>query len=262
MYDNSLAPARRLRLTVSFTAACSAIVVGLAIARPAAAQMQVQAPLQDANSVIRKITGPSEKLELTTNTSRILTLGKKIPRVQVNNPELVAVTPLSATDVQISARKAGVTQVNLWDEDGNIHTVDVMIYGDARELSHALQTQFPHSSIRVYRYSESLVLTGFVDRPDHVGPIMRLAEDYAPKVINNINVGGVQQILLKVRVMEINRRKLRELGVDWAWFGGGGDFAVNSVNGLIEAASSSTQSVESFGDTLAFGVISDDASFF
>ena len=87
------------------------------------------------SSVIRKISGVSDKLELTTNTSRILTLDKNIPRVQVNNPELVAVTPLSATQVQISAKKAGVTQVNLWDEDGKIHTVDVMIYGDARELA-------------------------------------------------------------------------------------------------------------------------------
>ena len=52
-----------------------------------------------------------------------------------------------------------------------------------------------------------------MDRPDHVGPIMRMAEDYAPKVINNINVGGVQQILLKVKVMEISRTKLRQLGV-------------------------------------------------
>src|SRR6202012_4067829 len=94
-----------------------------------------------------------------------------------------------AHPVQISAKKAGVTQVNLWDDAGGIHTVDVQIYGDARELQVALQTQFPNSSIRVYRYSESLVLTGFVDRPDFVGPMMRLAEDYAPKVINNINVG-------------------------------------------------------------------------
>ncbi|MCI0491755.1 MAG: pilus assembly protein N-terminal domain-containing protein, partial [Planctomycetes bacterium] len=175
---------------------------------------------QQPDSVVYKISGLSEKLELTTNTSRILTLDKNVPRVQVNNPELLAVTPLSATQVQISAKKAGVTQVNLWDEDGNIHTVDVMIYGDARELEVALQTQFPHSSIKVYRYSESLVLKGFVDRPDYVSHIMRLAEDYAPKVINNINVGGVQQILLKVKVMEISRTKLRTLGFDWAYISG------------------------------------------
>ena len=121
-------------------------------------------------------------------------------------------TPLSANQVQISAKKAGVTQVNLWDEDGKIHTVDVLIYGDVRELEVALQTQFPHSSIKVFRYSESLVLKGFVDQPEHVSQIMQLASDYAPKVINNITVGGVQQVLLKVKVMEVSRTKLRQLG--------------------------------------------------
>jgi len=266
MYDNHLAHARRLRLTVSFNAACSAIIIGLAIACPATAQVQVQMPMQDPNSVIRKITTASEKLELTTNTSRILTMDKKIPRVQVNNPELVAVTPLSATDIQISARKTGVTQVNLWDEDGNIHTVDVMIYGDARELSNALQTQFPHSSIRVYRYSESLVLTGFVDRPDHVGPIMRLAEDYAPKVINNINVGGVQQILLKVKVLEISRTKLRQMDTDFTWLDSNGSFFSQGISGILNQTSNSTGGFQSVVDTagksIEFGVVGDDGAFF
>jgi pilus assembly protein CpaC len=184
-------------------------------------------------SVVKKISGLSDKMEMTTNTSRILTLDKNIPRVQVNNPELLTVTPLSANQVQISAKKAGVTQVNLWDEDGAIHTVDVMIYGDARELEVALQTQYPHSAIKVYRYSESLVLKGFVDRPDYVSQIMRLAEDYAPKVINNISVGGVQQILLKVKVMEVSRTKLRKLGVDWAAVSSRGAISASSVSGMI-----------------------------
>jgi pilus assembly protein CpaC len=228
MYDNHLARTGAARRTALVSRIATALVIALG-----AAAADAQAQDFDSGSVVRKISGLSEKLELTTNTSRILTLDKNIPRVQVNNPELLAVTPLSATQIQISAKKAGVTQVNLWDEEGNIHTVDVMVYGDARELSAALQTQFPHSSIRVYRYSESLVLTGFVDRPDHVGPIMRLAEDYAPKVINNINVGGVQQILLKVKVMEVNRTKLRNLGVDWAHFSSRGVGTVSSVSGLI-----------------------------
>src|SRR5690242_16493658 len=70
---------------------------------------------QPSPGLIYKVSGTNDKLELTTNTSRILTLDKNIPRVQVNNPELLAVTPLSANQVQISAKKAGVTQVNLWD---------------------------------------------------------------------------------------------------------------------------------------------------
>src|SRR4029079_6527954 len=205
MYDTH----RRLWQSQLSTCTCLVATVLLATTTTSARAQDLQSA-----SVVRKISGLNDKLELTTNTSRILTLDKNIPRVQVNNPELLAVTPLSATQVQISAKKAGVTQVNLWDEDGKIHAVDVLIYGDARELEIALQTQFPHASIKVFRYSESLVLTGYVDRPDHVSPIMALAQDYSPKVINNIQVGGVQQILLKTKVMEISRTKLRRMGTD------------------------------------------------
>ncbi len=226
-------------------------------------------------SPVRKISDLSDKLELTTNSSRILTLDKNIPRVQVNNPELLAVTPLSATQVQISAKKAGVTQVNLWDEEGNIHTVDVMIYGDARELEVALQTQFPNSTIKVYRYSESLVLKGFVDRPDYVSQIMRLAEDYAPKVINNITVGGVQQVLLKVKVMEISRTKLRQLGVDFAQVSSSGVVAVSSVSQLVAEVSQLTGNggaitpniqggpgvIDNLG-TFQFGIVDGNDAFF
>lgn len=232
----------------------------------AAGSIDARAQDLQSTSVIRKISGTSDKMELTTNSSRILTLDKNIPRVQVNNPELLAVTPLSATQVQISAKKAGVTQVNLWDDEGKVHCVDVMIYGDARELEVALQTQFPHASIKVFRYSESLVLTGYVDRPDHVSPIMQLAQDYSPKVINNISVGGVQQILLKVKVMEMSRTKLRRMATDFTVLGGNGGFFSTGVSGLLTNTSNGIGSAQSVIDTAGkaaeFGIVHDDGAFF
>jgi pilus assembly protein CpaC len=245
-----------------------------------AACLATAAPLARAQdfgptSPIRHISDLSEKLELTVNTSRILTLDKNIPRVQVNNPELLAVTPLSATQIQISAKKAGVTQVNLWDEEGNIHSVDVMIYGDARELEAALHTQFPNSSIKVFRYSESLVLKGFIDQPEYVSQIMRLAEDYAPKVINNMTVGGAQQVLLKVKVMEVSRTKLRRLGFDFAQISSGGVIAASSVSQLIAEVAQQTGNaaaltpnveggpgvIDNLG-TFQFGIVNGDDVFF
>ncbi|MGL4513583.1 MAG: type II and III secretion system protein family protein [Lacipirellulaceae bacterium] len=231
----------------------------LAFAPTAAAQM-----VTPNGSVVRKIEGSGDQLEITTNTSRILTLDKKIPRVQVNNPDLLVVTPLSATQVQISAKKAGVTQVNLWDEDGQIHTVDVFIYGDVRELENALKTQFPNSSVRVYRYSQSLVLTGFIDRPDYVDPIRQLAEDYAPKVINNISVGGVQQVLLKVKIYEISRTKLRQMGSDFAFGSSNGGYFGTSVSGLLNTIGSSggvTAITDTGGQTVEFAITDGGDSF-
>jgi len=184
--------------------------------------------------VIRNITEPTQRLEMTVNTSRILTLDKRVPKMVVNNPELVSVTPISANQVQIAAKKPGVTQINLWDEDDKVYTVDLLIYGDVRELEHALKRLFPESSVKVMRLTNSLVLEGFVERPEAVSPIIRLAEDYAPKIINNITVGGVQQILLKVKVMEVSRTKLRNLGVDWVQ-SSGTDFVTSGVSGLLSA---------------------------
>jgi pilus assembly protein CpaC len=190
------------------------------------------ASAQVASSVVRNISQATERLEMTVNTSQILTLGARIPRLVVNNPELVTATPVSETQVQIAARKPGVTQINLWDEKGQIYTVDLLIFGDVRELEVNLKRMFPASSLRVIRLTNSLVLEGQVDRPEIVSTIRTLAEDYAPKVINNITVGGAQQVLLKVKVMEADRNKLRNAGFDFAQTSSNSFFSV-AAGGLL-----------------------------
>ncbi len=210
--------------------------------------------------VIRNITQASERLELTVNSSRILTLEKRIPRMVVNNPELLTVTALSANQVQLAARKSGVTQVNLWDEDGKVYTVDVIIYGDVRELELALDRIFPGASLNVIRLTNSLVLEGFVERPEDVGPIIRLAEDYAPKLVNNITVGGVQQVMLKVKVMEVSRTKLRQLGFDFAILDDSGSSVSSWVSGLLDGVS--LTEVSGSGQTFGFAVLGGGDSFF
>lgn len=227
----------------------------------ALAVLLVSATAWAQDSIVKKLEAPSERLELTVNTSRVLTLDQNIPRVQVNNPAVLAVTPLSKNQVQISAKKPGVTDVNLWGEDDQIYSVHVVVYGDVRELKMALQDQFPNASVEVHRYSSSLVLSGFVDQPSHISPIVRLAEDYAPKIINNISVGGVQKILLNVQVMEVSRTKLRQLGFDFGVMNNANDFVTGSVSGLISAISDSGSVSSAAGDTLRFGIV-ENSSFF
>lgn len=216
------------------------------------------------SNVIRNITQSNERLELTVNSSRILTLEKRIPRMVVNNPELLSVTAISANQVQIAARKPGVTQVNLWDEEGEVYSVDVTIYGDVKELEHALERLFPGASVKVVRLTNSLVLEGFVERPEDVSPIVRLAEDYAPKIVDNITVGGVQQVLLKVKVMEVSRTKLRRLGFDFIQQAGNGSHFVSSVSGMLSSINSNTSGVTASvsGDTARFAVVDGNDSFF
>lgn len=209
-----------------------------------------------------RVQGPSQKMEMIVNSSRILTMDKEIPRAMVNNTELVRVVPLSPNQVQISAAKPGVTTVTLWDEDGQVYSVDVVIFGDARELEMLLQSEFPHAALKVRPLASSVVISGYVDRPDVVGQIVTMAQDYYPKVINNIQVGGVQQVALHTKVMEVSRTKLRAAGFDWANFNGD-DFVVQNAGGLIRSFSGSAQSVTSGPDAnVVFGVLTDSNAFF
>jgi pilus assembly protein CpaC len=234
--------------------AASALVLG---SRLAARAQQLESP-----PIVHHIQAATERLEMTANSSRMLTLDQKIPRAQVNNREIVELTPLSPNEIQVFAKKPGVTQINLWNEQNQIHTLDVMVFGDARELAMLIRSEFPHASIRVKPLAQSVVLSGFVDRQDHVSQIIRMAEDYYPKVISHITVGGVQQISLNVKVYEVSRTKLRTLGMDWST-SSGADFLVSSVSGLIDAASASAgTAIGTGGDTIRFGIIGDDTTFF
>ncbi len=165
-----------------------------------------------AQEVDYRVEQPNQRLEMVVNTSRILSMDKEIPRVLVNNKEVLSVVPISPNEVQISAVKPGVTQVNLWDEDGGVRSVDVIVYPDGRRLEMVLRSEFPKAAIRVRPLENSVILTGYVDRPEVIEQIVTIAQDFYPKVINNIGVGGVQQVALHVKVMEVSRTKIR------AWF--------------------------------------------
>jgi pilus assembly protein CpaC len=250
-----------------------ALGVALALAQTDVGQAQAPATATASttatnNAIVFRVQGSAEKLELTIHSSRILTLDLKIPRAQVNNPDLLDITPIAANQLQIYAKKAGVTQVNLWDENGDIHAIDVVIYGDVRELTMTLASQFPTAAIKVFPTSTSVILSGTVDRPDQISKIMNVAQDYYPKIINNITVGGAQQVLLHVKVMEISRTRLRTLGIDWAQFSSS-DFVTSTVGGIITKASStsainggSSALTTTGNQTMQFGLLNANASFF
>jgi pilus assembly protein CpaC len=209
-----------------------------------------------------RVDESTQRLEMVVNSSRILSLEKEIPRVLVNNREVLKVVPLSSNQVQVSAVTPGVTQINLWDADGEVRSVDVVVFADARQLEMVLQSEFPKAAIRVRPLDTSVILAGYVDRPEVVSRMVAIAEDYYPKVINNVTVGGVQQVALNVKVMEVSRTKLRALGADWGVFNSN-DFVINSAAGLVAAGASGAAGVAGRGlDTVSFGIINESTQFF
>ncbi len=221
-----------------------------------------QAFPQPAQELNVKITGAAQRLEMVVNSSRILDMPFRVPRVLVQNPELLRATPISPTKVQISAKKPGVTQLNLWDMDGEVHTVNVVVTGDARELQLLLERLFPEASVKVRPLSNSAVLTGYVPSADMVNRVMGIAEDFYPKVINNIEVGGAQTVLLHVKVYEVSRTKLRRYGIDWATFNPNINFVQKVGGNITQSTISGGGAATAAGETMAIGLVNGASSFF
>jgi pilus assembly protein CpaC len=239
------------------------ITLATCATRPATAQ-DVGGP-----AVVQKIDAVNTKLEMMVDGSRILSMDKPIPKAQVANPELLDFTVLAENQVQIHAKKPGITTVNLWDQKGEVHTIDVIITGDVRELDRLLRIQFPTVAVKlVPTKSSSLIISGYVDRPDYVNRIVRIAEEYYPKVINNMIVGGSQQVLLHVKVMEVSRTNLKVLGFDFMGFTESGNFMGSTASGLITKASPTASLFRAGGlmsttgrETFQFGIVNDPGGF-
>ncbi|NQU25252.1 MAG: pilus assembly protein N-terminal domain-containing protein [Candidatus Nealsonbacteria bacterium] len=211
------------------------------------------------SSIVYEVRSTKQKLQMTVNTSRILKLPQKIPQAQVNNPEILDLTAISPNEVQISAKDAGVTQVNLWDENQQLYTIDVVVYADVQALDILLKSEFPGARLRVIPVATGVMISGYVDNAKDVKLIHQIAEEYFPKVIDNMTVAGVQQVALHVRVMEVSRTKLRNLGFDWTQVSGANSVA-SGVAGLISAGTGTLAT--SGAETFAFGVVDGGNSFF
>jgi pilus assembly protein CpaC len=234
-------------------------------------QITLQPPQPTAKpSLIYKVDAGTERIEMMVRTSRILTMDQKVPQAQVNNPEILELTPLSPTQIQISAKATGVTQVNLWGEDQKVHSIDVLVIGDARELTLVLRTRFPNAALNVTPVGSSVLVSGFVDQPELIDRIIRIAEEYYPKVINNMTVGGCQQVLLHVKIMEVSRTKLRRLGFDFSKVTGT-NVVSSGAAGLLNTIITTPGSIISTNapapgapgnGNFAFGVINGGNAFF
>ncbi|TWU56483.1 Type II secretion system protein D precursor [Rubripirellula tenax] len=172
----------------------------------------------DTSTVNRNISQSVERLEMLVKSSRILTLEDRIPKFQVHNEGILGATPVSQNQIQIFAKTPGTTQLNLWDTNEKLYTVDVTVMPDAREVEGILASQLPLASLKVLPVNTSAIISGSVTNVDEVDRAVAIVEQFYPTVVNNIRVVGVQQILLHTKIMEVSRTKLRDLGIDWGSF--------------------------------------------
>ncbi|RMG35832.1 MAG: hypothetical protein D6725_11680 [Planctomycetota bacterium] len=211
------------------------------------------------------------RVEIIEKFARTIELEQRIKRVDGFDPTILTVTALSPNQIRVLAEAQGVTTLAITDESGKTYHVEVFVKGDARHLQAIIDNRFPTASVEALKIQDSIVLRGWVDQPEHINQIVEIAEQLYPNVINQMRVGGVQQVLLKVKVMEVQRSKIRRMGFNFLYANRNG-FATSTPGQLVQVGDISspfkpgvpgvTFATSSLSNAaMAFGVIGDSNIF-
>jgi pilus assembly protein CpaC len=194
-----------------------------------------------AESAFLLETIEAKKIEMLSGKSVILRSTTPIKRVSVADPEIADFLLLSAHEVYLKGKGAGVTNLTLWQNKKLVAIYDLEVVYDLSSLKQQLHTVLPgEDSLRVISTNDSITLSGKITSASNLSQALALAEAYAPKgkVNNLVEVGGVHQVMLEVRVAEMGRSLTKRLGINFL-YQNGDQFAVSRLGGLFDFAQDS-----------------------
>lgn len=162
----------------------------------------------------------NQKMNLALDKAAIIELNADARDVLVSNPEIVDAVVRSPRRIFLLAMKAGQTNAFFFDGAGHqILSLDIHVERDTADLQALLHTEMPDASIRLSSVNGSVLLSGTVTSAADATRAADLAGRYAggpDKVVNMLKVAANEQVMLKVRVAEMQRQVAKQFGVDLA----------------------------------------------
>lgn len=182
----------------------------------------------EAQSVQRANAENGVRYQLTQGKADIITTSEAISDVVIANPDIVEVRALQPNRISIIGLQLGSTNILLLDEDGGlVKSLNIDVSIDEKSLRNAIEILFPNEDIRVKTVGDEVVLSGRASNAAVATAVRDLALRYTTEdegIINMIEVEGDQQVMINVRVLEVSRTVLNELGIET-------EFSGNAFNG-------------------------------
>ncbi len=159
-----------------------------------------------------------QRLTLSLDKAAIIQLDADARDVLVSNPELVDAIVRTPRRIFLLANKVGQTNAFFFDGNGRqILALDIRVERDVTDLAAMMHASMPNSSIKVQALNDNVVLTGSVSSAIEASHAADLAARFAgdpKKVVNMLTVAAGQQVMLKVRIAEMDRNIAKQFGID------------------------------------------------
>ena len=208
--------------------ALAALAIGLgsvAVATPATAQPQA--------------ARPSETLNMSKGTGNLVRLNSPMTDVFVANDTIADVQVRSSTQLYIFGKGAGETTVYATNKAGRVvYAANIRVGTNTGSVDEMIRLAMPDANIQATPMNNLVLLTGTVASPNDVAEAQRLVQAYVgpeTQVISRLRSATPLQVMLKVRVAEVNRSVMKKIGINLlnSLQTGGFNFGVSQGSGIF-----------------------------
>src|SRR3989440_1379772 len=222
---------------VARVAAFFATTLLLAVGAHAQQQTSVAASLE-------KRAAEPVQINVLVGQSRVINFDRPIGRFSVSDPAVAEAVLVAPDQVLVNGKSFGQVNFIAWEQKGSQFVVfDVFVRANLSLIDSQMRLLFPKDDIRLSQANGSVVISGSVKDPKTVEQVEAVVKAAGFNTVNMLKspVMDKAQVQLQVRVAEVSRSRMRDIGATFAYQGssgvggsvgsGGGPYTVDKVDG-------------------------------
>jgi len=213
----------------------------LLLAIPAAAAPPSRIALSDDSARVIHVStnggaAVHQSITLGMGKSVVVELDSEAHDVLVSSPDIVDAVVRSPKRIFLLGLKTGQTNAFFFDgANHQILSLDIRVEKDVTDLAGLMKANLPNSAVKVSAMNDNVVLSGSVGSAQESTRAADLAASFTgdpKKVVNMLGIAGGEQVMLKVRIAEMDRNIAKQFGVNLGAAGniGGVPMAVATSN--------------------------------
>src|SRR5215472_3960568 len=163
-------------------------------------------------------SGAVRHIVVTVNKSRTLRFDSAFASAVVGAPDIVDALPMSDQKLYIQGKKVGTTNVSVFDQNMRLMgVIDVEVALDTGYVQEKVRASTGSRGIQVGSSNGQIVLSGVAGNAVAAERAVQVAKTIMPEgsIVNAMTIAPSQQVMLRVRFLEVARSASREIGVNW-----------------------------------------------
>lgn len=189
------------------------------VSRPAApAPVAYAPPMTDqVTRIVLTADQSAATVELARGKSAIIELPSDVRDLLVTNPTVADAVLRDKRRIYVVGLAEGVTDAAFFDAAGRrIVSLNIRVTQPVDALADTIRRVLPDAKVNVQPIRDSVVLSGMVRSASESDAASRIAAQFvgsSDKVLNMLSIAGKDQVMLQVRIVEVQRSIIKQMGV-------------------------------------------------